>query len=60
MKCPDCGHDCDNPFHPYCTEVVIEKNAKVVQLDGSITIEPELPSFCACKNPAHQEKPVRR
>jgi hypothetical protein len=44
-----------NPFEAYCTEVVIDKNVKVKQLDGSTVIEPEMPSFCACKDPWHKK-----
>ena len=55
MKCQKCGHDSTNQIEAYCTEVVIEKDAKVKQLDGTITVEPEMPSFCACRDAAHKE-----
>jgi uncharacterized OB-fold protein len=55
-KCPKCGHDSTNPFEAYCTEVVVDKNVKVRQSDGSTVIEPEMPSFCACKNLWHKSK----
>lgn len=52
MKCLKCGHESTNPFEAYCTEVVVEKDAKVKQLDGSTKIE-DMPSFCACRSRLH-------
>lgn len=60
MSCQKCGHDSTNPIEAYCTEVVVEKNVQVKQLDGTIEIEPEMPSFCACRDSAHHESDEKR
>lgn len=54
MTCTKCGHDDASPMGK-CLVEVIEKNAKVIELDGTESIEPEMPGICACKEPAHYE-----
>ena len=54
MNCKKCGHDDPYPIGK-CLEEVIDKNVEITGLDGKKHIEPEMPSICACKEPAHHE-----
>ncbi len=53
MKCEKCGHDDENPMGK-CTAEVIDRNVEVTGLDGTKSVEAEMPSICACKEPAHK------
>ena len=54
MTCKKCGHDDANPMGK-CMVEVIEKNAKVIGLDGKEYIEPVMYDICACMEAVHYE-----